>query len=161
MRDLGTIGLPRAQSKHGIHRSMAGRVAGGDTVSPRGSRWDGRRAAEIATRRAVMARDAGLARISAVTRWMVAGVIALSGGLAVLAAHAFHGHTIATPTAGSSPTSVQTTTTPATTTPATTTPATTTPATTTPATTTPSNLQAPAQAPVSTPSAPVVVSGGS
>jgi hypothetical protein len=55
----------------------------------------GRRAAlEPALRRAVMARDAGLRRISSVTRWVLAGAVALSGGLALIAAKGFHGHTI-------------------------------------------------------------------
>jgi membrane protein required for beta-lactamase induction len=86
-----------------------------------------------------MARDAGLARISAVTRWVTAGVVGLAGALAVLAAQAFHGHTVsnsssATPspvTQSAAPTSSQ------------------------------SDLQQPSQAPVQTPAAPVVVSGGS
>jgi hypothetical protein len=51
---------------------------------------------QISTRRAVMARDAGLRRISSMTRRIVLGAIALSGGLAVTAANAFHGRTIAT-----------------------------------------------------------------
>ena len=53
-------------------------------------------AVETATRRAVMARDAGLRRISAVTRWTAAAVIALSAALALVAAKAFHGHTVST-----------------------------------------------------------------
>lgn len=57
---------------------------------------------EAATRRAVMARDAGLARISRVTRWLVAGVVAFSCALAVVAANGFHGSTTAQ--AQSSPT---------------------------------------------------------
>jgi hypothetical protein len=40
-----------------------------------------------------MARDAGLQRISALTRGLIAGVVALSGALAVIAANGFHGHT--------------------------------------------------------------------
>jgi hypothetical protein len=135
-------------------------------VSPRGSRWDAHRAADIATRRAVMARDAGLRRISIVTRWAIAGVVGLSGGLALLASSAFHGHTIVTtPTSSASQAPGQTTpavttpaqTTPAVSTPAVTTPAQTTPAQTAPAQTTPSSVQAPTP----TPAAPVVVSGGS
>jgi len=106
-------------------------------------------AVETATRRAVMARDAGLRRISAVTRWTAAAVVVLSGALALIAAKAFHGHTVANTT------NVTQTTTPATTTPATTTPATTTPATTTPA------IQQPAQAPAPIQQAPVAISGGS
>ena len=35
-----------------------------------------------------------MARISAVTRWLTAGVVALSGALALLAAQAFHGRTL-------------------------------------------------------------------
>jgi hypothetical protein len=50
--------------------------------------------AELATRRAIRARDAGLRRISAVTRGIIAAVVALSGALAVLAANSFHGHTL-------------------------------------------------------------------
>jgi hypothetical protein len=97
-----------------------------------------------------MARDAGLRRISAVTRWTAAAVVVLSGALALIAAKAFHGHTVTSTT----PNVTQTTT------PATTTPATTTPATTTPATTTPS-IQQPAQAPAPIQQAPVAISGGS
>ena len=48
--------------------------------------------AELALRRAVRARDAGLRRISAITRGMTAAAVALTGGLAVLAAQGFHGH---------------------------------------------------------------------
>jgi hypothetical protein len=123
-------------------------------VSPQRPRWEAQRAAEIATRRAVLARDAGLRRVSLVTRWMVAGAVGLSGALALLAANAFHGHTIQ-----SAPSS-STTNEPS----GQTTPATTTPATTAPATTTPSSggLQPPSQAPAPAPApAPVVVSGGS
>jgi hypothetical protein len=102
-----------------------------------------------------MARDAGLRRISAVTRWTAAAVVVLSGALALIAAKAFHGHTVTSTTPN-----VTQTTTPATTTPATTTPATTTPATTTPATTTPA-IQQPAQTPAPIQQAPVAISGGS
>lgn len=42
-------------------------------------------------RQAVLARDAGLARISRVTRWLTAAVVALSCALAVVAANAFSG----------------------------------------------------------------------
>jgi len=123
-------------------------------MSPKRPRWEAQRAAEIATRRAVLARDAGLRRVSLVTRWMIAGVLGMSGALALVAANAFHGHTISSTPASSTSqgSSGQTT------------PATTTPATTTPATTTPSSggLQPPSQAPAPTPApTPVVVSGGS
>jgi hypothetical protein len=46
-----------------------------------------------ARRQAVLARDAGLARISKVTRWLTAAVVALSCALAVVAANAFSGQT--------------------------------------------------------------------
>jgi hypothetical protein len=39
--------------------------------------------------RAVSARDAGLRRVSAVTRWLVLGALALSGALALIASQAF------------------------------------------------------------------------
>ena len=108
-------------------------------MSPRLPRSAGASPAEIATRRAVMARDAGLLRISAVTRWLTAGVVGLSGALALLAAHAFHGHTL----------SNASTTTPA-------------PVTQSAApASTQNDLQQPSQVPVQTPAAPVVVSGGS
>jgi hypothetical protein len=94
-------------------------------------------AAETATRRAVLARDAGLARISVVTRWLIAGVIALSGALALIAANAFHGHTV-TASSSSSPTSS--------------------PGAAAQAS---SPVVAPTQPPASTSAPPVVVSGGS
>jgi len=93
----------------------------------------------LATRRAVIARDAGLSRISAVTRWITAGVIGLSGALALLAAHAFHGHTLSNASTNT-PAPVTQSAAPA---------------------NTQSDLQQPSQAPVQTPAAPVVVSGGS
>jgi hypothetical protein len=92
-----------------------------------------------------MARDAGLRRISRVTRWMIAGVLGASGALALMAANAFHGRTLpSTSSSNTSQSSAQQTT----------------PAVTTPAVTTPAQT-APVQAPTTTPSAPVVVSGGS
>jgi hypothetical protein len=94
---------------------------------------------DSATGRAVTARDAGLRRISTVTRWITAAAVGVSGALALLAAHAFHGRTI----------SNASTSTPA-------------PATQTSApSSSSSDLQQPTQAPVQTPAAPVVVSGGS
>jgi hypothetical protein len=108
-------------------------------MTPRRPRSPGAGPAEIAARRAVMARDAGLARISAVTRWVTAGVVGLSGALAVLAAQAFHGHTVSN-TSTSTPPPVTQSDAPA---------------------SSQANLQQPSQAPVQTPSAPVVVSGGS
>ena len=70
------------------------------TVSPRPPRLGTSK--EIAVRRAVMARDAGLARISAVTRWLAVGVVGLSGALALIASQAFHGHTVSS-TSSTSP----------------------------------------------------------
>ena len=108
-------------------------------MSPRLPRSPGTNPAEIATRRAVMARDAGLARISAVTRWVTAGVIGLSGALALFAASAFHGRTVSnTSTSTSAPVTQSAAPTSA-----------------------PNDLQQPSQVPVQTPAAPVVVSGGS
>jgi hypothetical protein len=48
-----------------------------------------------ASRRAVLARDAGLRRISRATRWIAAAAVGLSGALAVIAADSFHGHAAA------------------------------------------------------------------
>ena len=102
-------------------------------------------AVETATRRAVMARDAGLRRISAVTRWTAAAVVALSAGLALMAAKAFHGHTVVTTPSG----------------------ATSSPASQAPddsgqsQVTPPTQLQQPTQAPAPVQQVPVVVSGGS
>ena len=42
--------------------------------------------------RAIAARDAGLALISQIRRWLVAGAVMLSGAFSLLAAQAFHGH---------------------------------------------------------------------
>jgi len=109
-------------------------------MSPHAPRHGSIEAAEIAGRRAVMARDAGLRRISRVTRRVILGAVALSGGLAVTAANAFHGHTIVT---GSS----STTSTPAS-------------SPSVPSSSS-SGLSAPAQTPAPTPVPPVVVSGGS
>ena len=86
-----------------------------------------------------MARDAGLQRISAITRGTIAGAVTLSGALAVIAASGFHGHTLSNPT--------------------TQTPTTQTPTTATSSTA--SALQSPSQPPVQTPAPAVVVSGGS
>lgn len=102
-------------------------------------------AVETAARRAVMARDEGLRRISAVTRWSAAAVVVLSGALALIAAKAFHGHTVTTtaagaapPRAGGAPTAGQSQVAPPTT-----------------------QLQQPAQAPAPVQQVPAVVSGGS
>jgi cytoskeletal protein RodZ len=111
-----------------------------------------------------MARDAGLRRISGITRAMVAGVVALSGALAVIAANGFHGHTYSNNAAQSQTARTQTpqTQTLQTQTPQTQTPQTQTPQTQTPASSSPSSaLQPSSQPPVQTAAAPVVVSGGS
>ncbi|MGA3361135.1 MAG: hypothetical protein ABSD82_03800 [Solirubrobacteraceae bacterium] len=91
---------------------------------------------QTATRRAVSARDAGLRRISSVTRWLAIGVVGLSGALALVAANAFHGHTVSNASAA-------------------------TPAAGAPVTPSSGGLSPAAVTPTVTPSAPVVVSGGS
>jgi hypothetical protein len=91
----------------------------------------------------MMARDAGLRRIAAVTRWTAAAVVVLSGSLALIAAKAFHGHTVAATTPGvtsstQAPATAQSPVAPTTT-----------------------QLQQPTQAPAAVQQVPVVVSGGS
>jgi hypothetical protein len=105
-------------------------------MSPRAPRWVSASPKEIATRRAVMARGAGLRRISSVTRWLAVGVIGLSGALALVASNAFHGRTVSNASAS-------------------------TPATIAPVTPSSGGLSPAAVTPTVTPSAPVVVSGGS
>jgi hypothetical protein len=90
--------------------------------------------AELAVQRSTRARDAGLSRIGDVTRWLIAATAGLVGALALVAAGAFHGHTVA----GTPPT-----------------------ATAAQATSSANSLQAPAQVPQPAVSAPVIVSGGS
>lgn len=103
-------------------------------MSPRAPRSRVASAAEIATRRAVMARDAGLRRISSVTRWVTVGVLGLSGALALLASNAFHGHALSNTSATSASQA-------------------------SPGSSAP--LQPATAVPTQTPAAPVVVSGGS
>lgn len=43
--------------------------------------------------RAASARDAGLELIRRINRWMIAGAIALTGVISLVAARSFHGHT--------------------------------------------------------------------
>jgi hypothetical protein len=43
-------------------------------------------------RGAVTARDAGLRRVSRLTRWQLAGALALTAAFSAIAAHAFPGH---------------------------------------------------------------------
>jgi hypothetical protein len=102
-------------------------------LSPRTPRLPNGSPLETATRRAVAMRDAGLERISAVTRWLIAGVVALSGTLALVAASGLPGHTRSNPAA---------------------------PASASPSSSS-SGLQAPSQALAQAPAAAVVVSGGS
>jgi hypothetical protein len=52
-------------------------------------------------RRAALLRDVALARVSSITRWIVAGSIALTAALAGVAAHVFHGHSAASTTPSS------------------------------------------------------------
>ena len=105
--------------------------------------------AELAPR-VVTARDAGLELIRRINRWLIAGAVAAVGLFSLLAAHAFHGHTVTTsrasssvasqsgPISGSSSSSHS------------------------PSNAGGSGLQAPAQAPSPAPAAPApVVSGGS
>jgi hypothetical protein len=47
-------------------------------------------------RRAVTARDAGFGLIRRINRWLIAGAVATAGLFSLLAAHAFHGHAVAT-----------------------------------------------------------------
>jgi hypothetical protein len=98
---------------------------------------------QVATRRAVMARDAGMRRISTLTRRFVVGAVALSGALAVLAANAFHGRTIVSGNSTNASTSSAST------------------AQQSPQTSGSDGLGAPAQSPTPTPVQPVAVSGGS
>ena len=115
------------------------RCAGVAGVSPRTPRSRDDGPAGIAARRAVMARDAGLRRISGVTRWLTAGAVGASSALALIAAHAFHGRTLSN-TSSTGQSAVSQTSAPS---------------------SAASGLQPPAQAPAQTPAAPVVVSGGS
>jgi hypothetical protein len=73
---------------------MSGRATSG---GPAGATRGG--AAELGRRRAIRARDAGLRRISAITRGIVACSVALSGALALLAASGFRGHSPVIPPA--------------------------------------------------------------
>jgi hypothetical protein len=115
-------------------------VARGATIpamSPRAPRWGSATPKETATRRAVMARDAGLRRISAVTRWLTVGIVGLSGALALIASQAFHGRTVSNASAASSLSAGQT------------------------SSAASEGLSPATVTPTPTPAAPVVVSGGS
>src|SRR5436305_273239 len=50
-------------------------------------------AAQDMTRSALTTRERGFALVGRLNRWLIAGAIALSGGLSVAAANAFHGRT--------------------------------------------------------------------
>jgi hypothetical protein len=84
-----------------------------------------------------MARDAGLRRISAVTRWLTVGIVGLSGALALIASQAFHGRTASNASAASSLSAAQT------------------------SSAASDGLSPATVTPTPTPAAPVVVSGGS
>ena len=73
-RSLGRLGTPSANSTF-MSRITSIATAGGQ-MSPQPPRPAPSEEAKIAGRRAVMARDAGLRRISRVTRWMIVGVVA-------------------------------------------------------------------------------------
>ncbi len=53
------------------------------------------------TSRAAAARDAGLALISRINRWMVAGSVALAALISLVAEHSFHGRTASAATTSS------------------------------------------------------------
>ena len=44
--------------------------------------------------RSVTSRDAGLALISRINRWMIAGAVGFAGAISLVAARSFHGHTV-------------------------------------------------------------------
>ncbi len=46
----------------------------------------------IMASREVTAREQGLALISRINRWLIAGAVGVAGLLSLVAAHAFHGH---------------------------------------------------------------------
>jgi hypothetical protein len=52
--------------------------------------------------RAVGAREVGLGLIRRINRWLIAGAVAAAGLFSLLAAHAFHGHTVTAGGASSS-----------------------------------------------------------
>ena len=49
-------------------------------------------------------RDAGLALITRINRWMIAGAVAFAGAVSLVAARSFHGHTASSSISGSQPT---------------------------------------------------------
>jgi hypothetical protein len=93
--------------------------------------------AELVAQRSASMRDAGLRRIGDVTRWLMAATAGLIGALALVAAGAFHGHSVSVTTPPAAAAGANQ------------------------AASTSDGLQAPAQAPQPAVSAPVVVSGGS
>ena len=96
--------------------------------------------------RAVIARDAGLELIRRVNRWLIAAAVAAAGMFSLLAAHAFHGHTVTSGGASSTSSAVSPAGSPS----------------GAPQSAGGPALQAPAQAPAPAPAAPApVVSGGS
>jgi hypothetical protein len=55
--------------------------------------------------RSMTARDAGLALISRINRWLIAGAVAFSGLISLAAAQAFHGRSLSTAGSSASPSS--------------------------------------------------------
>jgi hypothetical protein len=53
--------------------------------------------------RAINSRDAGLALISRINRWFVAGAVVLTGAISLAAARSFHGHSTASTSSTSAP----------------------------------------------------------
>lgn len=49
----------------------------------------------------INARDRGLALISRINRWMIAGAVALTGLVSLVASHSFHGRTLSSSAASS------------------------------------------------------------
>ena len=151
------VALTAARSKRVLIRRLAGFGARRETIGEmshpaastaarRAPRAPANRGADpgadpAAGRRAVLARDAGLRRISRATRWIAAGAVGLSGALAVIAADSFRGHAASTastqaPASQSAPASV-------------------------PPVNSGGNISAPASTPAPTAAPPVAVSGGS
>jgi cytoskeletal protein RodZ len=110
-----------------------------------------------ARQHAIRARDAGLRRISALTRGLAAGAVGLTGTLALLAAGSFHGKTVAVTPRPAATVAAES----ATQGPVARSASAATTVTTTTTTTQSAAPAAPSAPPAPTPAAPVVVSGGS
>src|ERR1700739_4532841 len=88
--------------------------------------------------RGAAAREAGVEMIGRINRWLIAAAVASAGLFSLLAAHAFHGHTVTTGRASSSSSTVSPAASPS----------------GVPQSAGGSGLQAPAQAPAPAPAAP-------